>query len=227
MSFQQPPPSVGFIKTAELAGSLLLAYPKRYVEDMMGTDGKPFDGIDVEIHVLDGPKIGTIEHGVWTAKMIVGSLKNAVGGDPVLGRLGQGVAQPGKSAPWVLLEFTDADAANATAYVARRLQQPAAAAPPAAPAAPAYPAAPVAPAAPAPTAPAPTVAAPSADPNGPMDPAAYLAMPLEVRALLLQSAPHKVPAGYEPFDLGAWQAMPPEAQSAIRASTPHKVPAGY
>lgn len=217
MSFQQPPPSVGFIKTAELAGALLLAYPKRYVEDMIGTDGKPFDGIEVDLHVLDGPKVGTIEHGVWTAKMIVGSLKNAVGGDPVLGRLGQGIPNPGKSPPWIMLEFTAADAALATGYVARLLQQPAqpAAAAPVAPAAPAYPAAPVAPAAPAypaapvapaappappappvpPAPPAAPVAAP-ADPNGPMDPAAWVAMPLEVQALLRASAPHKVPAGY-------------------------------
>lgn len=208
MSFQQPPPSASFIKTAEFAGSLLLVYPKRYVEDMQGTDGKPFDGIEVELHVLDGPKAGTVEHGTWTAKMIVGSLKNAIGGDPVLGRLGQGIANPGKSPPWVLGEFDAAAAALATAYVARvrpGIQQPAAPVPPQAAAAPAaatpYPAA-ASPAtanpAPPPVAPAALVAPapPPAAANGAMDPAAWVALAPEVQALLRQSNPALVPAGY-------------------------------
>ncbi len=125
--FQQPPPQLGFLKTAEFAGCLVLVYVKRLHEDMIMPDGKTIDGVEVELHALDGPKAGTVDKGIMTQRVIVGSLRNAVGGDPVLGRIGQGIANPGKSAPWILEPFTDADAALATGYVQRvrpGVQQP-------------------------------------------------------------------------------------------------------
>ncbi len=125
--FQQPPPQLGFLKTAEFAGCLVLVYVKRLHEDMIMPDGKTIDGVEVELHALDGPKAGTVEKGIMTQRVIVGSLRNAVGGDPVLGRVGQGIANPGKSAPWILEPFTDADAQLATGYVQRvrpGIQQP-------------------------------------------------------------------------------------------------------
>jgi hypothetical protein len=39
-------------------------------------------------------------------------------GEKVLGRLGQGVAKPGQSPPWVLHEANDADVKAGTEYLA-------------------------------------------------------------------------------------------------------------
>src|SRR5690606_16791789 len=50
-------------------------------------------------------------------RALIASLRDAIGGDPVLGRIGQGTAKPGQSAPYILTPFTDADAQAATAYV--------------------------------------------------------------------------------------------------------------
>ena len=56
------------------------------------------------------------------------SLKPNIG-KSVLARIGQGVAKPGKSAPWILIDATtDAEAvAKATAYLAGSVSAPAAA----------------------------------------------------------------------------------------------------
>ena len=54
---------------------------------------------------------------------LIGSLKGAVGGDPVLGRVGLGVKKPGQNAPYILMPFTAQDAVIATAYI-QRLPQP-------------------------------------------------------------------------------------------------------
>ena len=114
--FQQP--SQGDqVKVAELVGSLVLIWALELREDVPTAYG-PSDAIAVNIHVLDGGKGGEkFENTLLFQKALIGSLRSALGGEPVLARIGQGVAKPGQSAPYILQPFTDADAALATHYI--------------------------------------------------------------------------------------------------------------
>jgi hypothetical protein len=116
--FQQP--SQGDqVKMAELAGCLVLIWAKEYREDVTTVHGST-DAIAADVHVLDGAKGGEkFENTLIFGRALVGSLRSAVGGEPVLGRVGQGVSKPGQNAPWILQPFTDADAAVATGYIQR------------------------------------------------------------------------------------------------------------
>ena len=116
--FQQP--SQGDqVKVAELVGCLVLVWVKEFREDITTTFG-PSDAVIVDMHVLDGTKGGEkFENTMLFQKALIGSLKPAIGGEPVLGRVGQGVSKPGQSPPYILQPFTDADAAVATGYIQR------------------------------------------------------------------------------------------------------------
>jgi hypothetical protein len=52
-------------------------------------------------------------------RVLIGQMRSRIG-QKVLGRLGQGVAKVGQSAPWVLQDFTAADAQKAQAYIDRQ-----------------------------------------------------------------------------------------------------------
>jgi hypothetical protein len=188
--FQQP--SQGDqVKVAELIGCLALIWVREFREDIPTTFGEA-DAVAVDLHVLDGPKGGEkFENTLLFQRALIGSLKPAVGGEPVLGRIGQGVGKPGQSPPYILLPFTDADAQLATGYIARMakpFQAPAAAGPPQ-PGEHGYTANPQAAAAAATPSPA---AATPATANGAMTREIFDALPDEVQELLRQSG--KVPA---------------------------------
>lgn len=79
------------------------------------------DAISCDIAVLDGPhKAETFNDCLIFQKVLAGQLAAFVGKDDpiVVGRLGQGLAKPGKSAPWVLNAPTQADIDVATKYAA-------------------------------------------------------------------------------------------------------------
>ena len=116
--FQQP--SQGDrVNVAELVGSLVLIWVKELREGITTPYGER-EAIACDVHVLDGPKGGEkFENSLIFQAALIGSLRNAVNGEPVLGRFGQGVAKPGQSAPFILNPFTDADAAIATGYIQR------------------------------------------------------------------------------------------------------------
>lgn len=146
--FQQPAAGGDQFKVSEHQGSLALIFVREFRQGISTSNG-PADAVAADIHVLDGPDAGgDYENSLIFGKSLVPSLSGAAGKDPVLGRFGQGVAKPGQSAPWVLQQYSDADAAIATAWLAQHAgAAPVPAAP--APAAPAMPApAPAAPAAP-------------------------------------------------------------------------------
>lgn len=176
--FQQPSPGGDKVPVAELVGNLVLIWVREYRTGLPTVHGEK-DAVAVDVHVLDGPHGGEVfDNGLLFQGALIGSLKPAVGGDPVLARVGQGVAKPGQNAPWILNPFTDADAQVAMGYIQRMkppVQQPAAAAVPP----------PAAAAAPAATAPA-AANVPAALPNG-MTPEAFLALPDEVQELIRQS----------------------------------------
>jgi hypothetical protein len=187
--FQQP--SQGDrVDMKDLFGSLVLIWAKEYREGITTPFGEK-DAINADIHVLDGAKGGEkFESTFVFGGALIGSLKSSIGGDPVLGRIGQGVSKPGQNAPWIINPFTDADAALATGYIQRMpkpFQQAAneqAADPTHAAAAAPSPAA----ATPSPAAASPATANPQA--AGAID---YTALPPEVLELLRQAG--QLPAG--------------------------------
>jgi hypothetical protein len=172
--FQQP--SQGDqVKVAELVGCLVLIWARDFREDITTTFG-PSDAVACDIHVLDGAKGGEkFENTLVFQRVLIGSLKPAIGGDPVLARIGQGIAKPGQSAPYMLNPYTQTDAAIATGYI-QRMPKPFQAAGNGGPTTTAPGATP---------APAPTAAAPSAPAAAPA--VDYSALPPEVQELLRQS----------------------------------------
>ena len=135
--FQQP--SQGDqVNIGELVGSLVLIWV-RELRDGIATPYGEKEAIACDIHVLDGAKGGEkFENALIFQGALIGSLRAAIGGEPVLARIGQGIAKPGQNPPFILQPFTDADAAVATGYIQRMpkpFQAPAAAEPAAAPAA--------------------------------------------------------------------------------------------
>jgi hypothetical protein len=192
--FQQP--SQGDrLAMADVFGSLVLIWVREYREDIQTAYGEK-DAIACDVHVLDGAKGGEkFEHTLIFGGALIGSLRSAAGGDPVLGRISQGVSKPGQNAPWIIQPFTAEDAALATSYIQRMpkpFQAPASGngngngQPPNPPAA-AAPSAAAATPSPATTAATP---ASSASASPPVD---YSALPPEVLELLRQSG--QLPAG--------------------------------
>ena len=137
--FQQPSAAGDQVKIPELLGALILVYVRDYREGIVTSFG-PSDAVAVDLHVLDGPQKGEdYQNTLIFQKALIGSLRSAIGGDPVLGRIGQGTAKPGQSPPYILHPYTEQDAAVATAWInaqPKPFQQaaPAAAPPPVAPA---------------------------------------------------------------------------------------------
>jgi len=169
--FQQPSAGGDQVKVNEIIGALVLVHVREYREGIITSFG-PSDAVAVDLHVLDGPKAGeSFENTLIFQKALIGALRSAAGGQPVLGRIGQGTAKPGQSAPYILTPYTEQDAALATAWINSRPQQfqPPATAPATGNGHPTAAAAPVA---------QPAPAAPAVD---------YSALPPEVQELLKQS----------------------------------------
>lgn len=112
-------------KPADLAGQLLIITPLDYKQNIDTVNG-PADAISCNLINLDTNEEHTDV--LFFNVAIRNSLKGLIG-QRVLARIGQGVAKPGKTAPWILQDAsTDAAAvAKAKAYAGA----------PAAPAAPA------------------------------------------------------------------------------------------
>ena len=177
--FQQPSAGGDKIPFADLVGSLALFWVREHRTGIITTFGEK-DAVVADAHILDGPQAGTVyDNALIFQGALIGSLKPAAGGDPVLARIGQGTAKPGQNPPFILNPFTAADATTATTYI-QRMPKPFQA--------PANGHAPAATAAPDPAA----VMAGEASPRG-MTAAAFAQLPLEVQELLRQSG--QVPAG--------------------------------
>jgi hypothetical protein len=116
------------IKWDDVNGCLLLITPLALEQGIATTFG-PADAVRADVAILDGPTAGT-EHldTLVFPKVLSGQLTRHIG-TQVLGRLGQGVAKPGQSAPWVLAEATPADVELGQRWLASRAPQFAAPAP--------------------------------------------------------------------------------------------------
>lgn len=144
MTFAQPsaPGGGDQFNAADHRGHLLIIYPKSYQPEVQTKNG-PSSAADVDVVIVDKPGPDGRPLHFMNARLfgnLANSVRNDLGGK-VLGRLDQINTQGGRT-PWILQNFTEADAAAAgpadAAYQAgqfRQAQNPMAAAP--APAAPA------------------------------------------------------------------------------------------
>lgn len=97
-------------------GHLLLVSPLS-VEEKVNTSLGEKDAIRADIVDLDDGEQYTDV--LVFPRVLQGQLRPKIGGK-VLGRLGQGTAKPGQSAPWLLQDFTQADAQKASDWIARQ-----------------------------------------------------------------------------------------------------------
>ena len=117
--FQDPgAPGGDKLPLAELNGALVLIKVKEAMYGVQTSFGLT-DPVRCTVHAIDGRHANAVfEDTLVFPKVLAGQLRNYVG-STVLGRLGQGVAKAGQSAPWVLNATSDADKALARSYQER------------------------------------------------------------------------------------------------------------
>ena len=116
MSFVSPSSSEIGPKPADLQGHLLIITPTAYKTGITTSLGEA-EAIECDVVDLDTND----EH--YSVLFFNVALRSALKpniGSQVLARIGQGIAKPGKSAPWILLDATNdaADVKKATDYIA-------------------------------------------------------------------------------------------------------------
>jgi hypothetical protein len=209
--FQQPAENGDKVPVAELINSLVLIWVREHRTGITTTFGEK-DAVDVDLHVLDGPHGGeTFDNALLFQGALIGSLKAAVGGDPVLARIGVGVGKPGQNPPYVLNPFTEQDGVTATSYL-QRMRPPVQQPPPAA-AAPPVPT-------PAPAAPSPAAATQypaAASPATGNTPVAAAPVPTPVPAAA-GTAYTGGPAPAQTAPAVDYSSLPPEVQELLRQS---------
>lgn len=77
------------------------------------------DAVSATVTIADGPETGRVYADTLIFPKILQSQTSSKVGSKILGRLGQGVAKPGQSAPWMLNPATDADKAQAGQVLAQ------------------------------------------------------------------------------------------------------------
>ena len=115
MAFSAPVVNEG-VKVADLNGHLLIVTPVEFKTGIKTVNG---DADAIEVNVVDLDTNEEHHSMLWFNVALKSALKPLIG-QKVLGRIGQGAAKPGKSAPWILIDATgDANAiAKANAYIA-------------------------------------------------------------------------------------------------------------
>lgn len=119
--FAAPSAPSGGIDFKDLNGALLLVDVlgvEEHVPTVHTKPGEKSPAVRADVAVLDGTQAGTRYDDTLIFPKILQSQTKTHVGEKVLGRLGQGVAKPGQSAPWQLIEATAEDIAKAEAYVA-------------------------------------------------------------------------------------------------------------
>jgi hypothetical protein len=117
--FTSPATSSESVKPADLHNHLLIIKPIEYKTGITTSLGEA-EAIEVDLIDLD---TNTEHNSVLFFNVALRSALKPNIGKSVLARIGQGVAKPGKSAPWILVDaVADAEAvAKATAYLAGNL----------------------------------------------------------------------------------------------------------
>lgn len=116
--FAKPPAPSSGIQWADHKGALLLIEPISESIDVPTSYGVT-DAVKANVDVLDGLGAGErYDETLIFPKLLCAQTRRAIG-QRVLGRLGQGNAKPGQSAPWILEEATPSDERAAEAWLAR------------------------------------------------------------------------------------------------------------
>ncbi len=115
MAFSAPSNNTESVKVADLNGHLLILEPIEYKTGITTVHG---DADAIEVRIVDLDTNQTHESVLFFNVALKNALKTKIG-QKVLARIGQGVAKPGKSAPWILVDATaDASAvAKANAFI--------------------------------------------------------------------------------------------------------------
>jgi hypothetical protein len=130
MTFTAPSSSSESVKPADLDGHLLIIKPIEYKASISTSLG---DTDAIEVNIIDVTTGKHHESVLFFNVALKSALKPNIG-KIVLAKMGQGIAKPGKSAPWILNPVSDqgdidsATAALAGAAKAATATQPAAAA---------------------------------------------------------------------------------------------------
>lgn len=123
MPFAKPSAPSGGIDFKTLNGALLVVdvlSVEEHVPTVHTRPGEKSPAVKADVYVLDGANAG--EEFVDTLifpKILQSQLSRNVG-QKVIGRLTQGTAKPGQSAPWMLAEATDTDNAAGETWLAKR-----------------------------------------------------------------------------------------------------------
>lgn len=117
--FATPPAPSSGVKWRDLYGALL-AVDVLGVEPDIQTQFGPSDAVRATITVIDGEgdAAGDVYNDALVFPRVLRSQLEAAVGQTVLGRLGQGTAKPGQSAPWILNDPTADDVAKAEEFFA-------------------------------------------------------------------------------------------------------------
>jgi hypothetical protein len=114
--FVQPAAPGAGIKWEDHKGALLLIEPLSF-ETGIHTSFGDADAVKANVAVVDGPGAGeSFDDCLVFPKLLASQLKGQIG-SKVLGRLGQGTAKPGQSAPWLLQEASPEDLAKGEKWV--------------------------------------------------------------------------------------------------------------
>ena len=121
--FEDPAPaSSSPLPLQEVNGALLMIDCLAYEDHIPTVNTKPGEkspAIRADVVVLDGRHADeNFPNTLIFPKIFLRQLTRSIG-KRVLGRLGQGTAKPGQSAPWLLNNPTEADKATAAQYLAR------------------------------------------------------------------------------------------------------------
>ncbi len=118
------PGSSTSVEWGDLLGSLLLLTVHGVERDISTVHGVS-DAVRADVAVLDGPQRGTVyDDALVFPKMLQSQLRSRVG-QKVLGRLAQGEAKRGQSAPWMLNAATEDDKRVGRDYLAHAMSAPA------------------------------------------------------------------------------------------------------
>ena len=117
MSKFNAPASGDFIDFKDVNGALLLFVVYEETPEHMTVHGLN-TAVVCDIVVLDGPQVGvTYDKSPIYPKALKPQLRPSIGGEMVLGRMGQSAAKPGQNPAWILAPATPADEALAEAYI--------------------------------------------------------------------------------------------------------------
>jgi hypothetical protein len=117
------PSSADGVQWGTYKGDLLLFKVKGYEPSINTVHGET-TAVQADVIVLDGANADTVVTDTLVfPKVLQSQIKGNIGG-MVLGRLGQGEAKKGQSAPWKLSDASEADKAIARAYLAKSTEAP-------------------------------------------------------------------------------------------------------